>query len=139
MMSVKIAAKAAPDDYFKLVTRFPLVHIRDGNHLRAAQEVLDRLLGQNLSPGAQEYLDVLTDLIEAYEEQHVPIPDASEADVLRGLMHANRLSQPRLARAVGIAQSTLSAVLTGHRSLTKAQIVKLARFFHVSPAAFLPA
>jgi plasmid maintenance system antidote protein VapI len=29
--------------------------------------------------------------------------------------------------------------LNGNRSLTKEQVIKLAKFFHVSPAAFLPA
>ena len=82
---------------------------------------------------------MLTDLVEAYEEGRVPIPDASEADVLRELIRANGLSRPKLARAVGMAQSTISAVLGGARSLTKGQVVKLARFFRVSPAAFLPA
>ncbi len=88
--------------------------------------------------GTQEYLDVLTDLVAAYEDEHVPMPDVSEADVLRELMRSNRLSQMELAKAVGMAQSTVSAVLTGARSLTKGQILKLAKFFGIAPAAFLP-
>jgi len=44
----------------------------------------------------------------------------------------------QLAKAVGMAQSTVSAVLTGARSLTKGQILKLAEFFGIAPAAFLP-
>ncbi len=119
--------------------RFPLTHIRNDGHLNAAQEVIDRLLQEDLDEGAQEYLDALTDLVESYEEEHVPIPDASEADVLRELMRSNGLSQARLQKAVGISQSTISAVLNGTRSLTKDQVVVLGRFFHVSPAAFLPA
>ena len=87
----------------------------------------------DLDSGAEEYLAVLTDLVEAYEDEHHPIPDASEADVLRELMRSNGFSQPKLAKEVGIAQSTLSAVLNGTRSLTKGQVVTLARFFHVSP------
>jgi HTH-type transcriptional regulator / antitoxin HigA len=89
--------------------------------------------------GEQAYLDVLTDMIEDCEEKHVAIPDASEADVLRELMRSHDLSQPKLAKAVGIAQSTISAVQTGNRTLTRAHVVMLARFFNVSPAAFLPA
>ena len=138
-MAVKTSARTLPDSYFKLVKRFPLTHIRDDAHLAEAQKRIDRLLEEDLDDGGQAYLDVLTDLVEAYEEERVPIPDASEADVLRELMRANGLSQPKLARAVGMAQSTISAVLGGARSLTKGQVVKLARFFHVSPAAFLPA
>ena len=138
-MAGKIAARMLPDTYFALVKRFPLTHIRDDDHLEAAQEVIDRLLEEDLDEGAREYLDALTDLVETYEDEHVPIPDASEADVLRELMRSNGLSQAKLAKAVGISQSTISAVLNGTRSLTKEQVVTLARFFHVSPAAFLPA
>jgi HTH-type transcriptional regulator/antitoxin HigA len=131
------AARTLPGSYFKLVKRFPLTHIRDDHHLGAAQVVIDRLLQEDLDEGAQEYLDALTDLVETYEEEHVPIPDASEADVLRELIRANGLSQARLQKAVCISQSTISAVLNGTRSLTKEQVVALARFFRVSPAAFL--
>jgi antitoxin component HigA of HigAB toxin-antitoxin module len=87
---------------------------------------------------SSEYLDVLTDLIEQYEADHEPIPDASEADVLRLLMESNGLSQMALARKVGISQSTVSAVLHGTRSLTRDQVITLARFFNVGPGAFLP-
>jgi HTH-type transcriptional regulator/antitoxin HigA len=57
---------------------------------------------------------------------------------MRELMRSNGLGQTALARKVGIAQSTISHVLNGRRDLTKEQVVKLARFFNVGPAAFLP-
>jgi HTH-type transcriptional regulator/antitoxin HigA len=138
-MRINTRNRALPDTYFALVEQFPLTHIRDNSHLDAAQGMIDRLLRANLDKGAREYLAALTDLIEIYEDEHEPIPDASEADVLRELMRSNRLSQQKLAGQVKIPQSTLSAVLNGTRSLTKNQVITLARFFHVSPAAFLPA
>jgi HTH-type transcriptional regulator/antitoxin HigA len=138
-MAVETTKHRLPDTYFKLVKRFPLVHIRDDAHLRHASETINRLLQEDRDEGAEEYLDVLTDLVEAYESQHVLIPDASEADVLRELMRANGLSQLRLAQEVKISQSTISAVLTGARSLTKDQVLRLAKFFQVSPTAFMPA
>lgn len=137
-MAMKTARRILLDSYFKLVGRFPLSHIRDEDHLAAAQAMIDQLLQDDLDMGAQEYLDALTDLVEVYEVEHEAIPDASEAEVLHELMRSNRLSQARLAQEVGIAQSTISAVLNGARSLTKGQVVRLARFFHVSPAVFLP-
>jgi len=137
-MAVKPTARRVPDTYLKLVKRFPLIHIRDENHLDEALDVLNELLRQDRDDGTQEYLEVLTDLVAAYEDQYVPIPDVTEVDVLRELMRSNRLSQMELAKAVGIAQSTVSAVLTGARSLTKGQILKLAKFFGIAPAAFLP-
>jgi HTH-type transcriptional regulator/antitoxin HigA len=106
--------------------------------LDEALRLLNELLQQERDEGTQAYLDVLTDLVAMYEDEHVPMPDVSEADVLRELMRCNRLGQTELAKAVGIAQSTISAVLTGARSLTKQQILGLAEFFTIAPTAFLP-
>ena len=113
--------------------------IRDDAHLNQALAVVEELLKRDLDEGADRICSVLTGLIEAYESKAFPIPDASEADVLRELMRQNGLSQPALEEKVGIAQPTISAVLRGRRGLTKEQIVTLARFFHVSPEAFLRA
>jgi len=54
-------------------------------------------------------------------------------------MRSHSLKQAQLSKRVGIAQSTISAVLNGDRSLTKEQVVKLAKLFNVSPTVFLPA
>ena len=134
-----MAARALANTYFELVKQFPLTHIRDTDHLSAAQDVIDRLLQDKLDEGAQEYLDALTDLVAVYENEHEPIPDASEVEVLKELMRSNGLSQTKLAKETGIPRSTLAAMLSGRRSLTKGQVVTLARFFGVSPTVFLPA
>ena len=129
---------ANSSSYMKLIRVFPLRNIRNDKELALAHAVLDSLLRLDLDDDANDYLDVLTDLVEKYEREVHPIPDAPEADVLRLLMESNRLSQPELSKKVGLAQSTISAVLNGNRSLTREHIVKLATFFNVSPAAFLP-
>jgi hypothetical protein len=67
-MAVKTAGKALPDAYFAQVRKFPLTRIRDDAHLAEAHAVIDRLLEQCLDDGKQKYLDVLTDLVEAYED-----------------------------------------------------------------------
>jgi HTH-type transcriptional regulator/antitoxin HigA len=138
-MAVKAHARTMPDTYFRLVREFPLTRIRNHAHLAAAQNMIDRLLQTDLDKAEREYLDVLTDIVEIYEDEHCPIPDASAADVLRELMASNRLTQQQLAKRVKISQSTISAVLTGNRSLTSNQMIALAKFFHVSPGVFLPA
>ena len=136
-MAIKTPVKTVSGAYFGLVRQFPLTRIRGDAHLAEAREVIEQLLAKNLDAGAEDYLDVLTDLVEAYEAEHVSIPDASEADVLRELMRSNGLSQSMLAKKTKIAQSTISAVLNGVRKLTRSQVVKLARFFNVSSDAFL--
>ena len=99
-MAVKSATTPLPDTYFELVKKFPLTHIRNDEHLEEASAVIDLLLRKNLDHGEQEYLDVLTDMVEMYEDENVKIPDASESDVLRELMSANRLSQAKLSKLV---------------------------------------
>ena len=138
MAGTKANSRRIPDSYFDLVKRFPLVPIRDDNHLEEAQAALDKLLQVKRDQGSEAYFEVLTDLVEAYEEGNHEIEDASESSVLRLLMESNDLSQADLARRVGISASTISAVLNGARSLTKQQVVTLASFFHVSPSVFLP-
>ncbi len=137
-MGIKVIAPALPNSYFELVRRFPLVHIEDEHYLMHAQMMLDSLLCRNLDEGGQAYLDALTDLVGVYEDENESIPDAPAGDVLRELIASSGLSQQKLAGAVGMAQSTISAVLSGNRKLTTGQMVKLARHFHVPPAVFLP-
>jgi len=136
-MSAKTGIPVMPDTYFELVREFPLVHIQNDVHLHEAMAFLDGVLARKLDKGGQEYLDVLTDLVEAYERAHTAIPGASEADVLRELMNANRLSQARLSELTGIAQSTISDVLNERRGLTKEQIKILSRHFGVTMLAFM--
>lgn len=137
-MVVKNQQSSMPDSYFELVNRFPLTHIRSRKHLKQAIALVDALLQQSLDRGGQEYLDALSDLIGTYEDEHTPIPDASESDVLRELMRSSGHTQTTLSKAVSISQSTLSAILTGEREMTKSHMVALATFFNVPPSVFLP-
>ena len=137
-MIVKNQQSAMPDSYFELVKRFPLTHVRSRKHLGQAIALVDELLRKRPDRGAQEYLDALSDLIATYEDEHTPIPDASESDVLRELMRSSGRKQTALSKAVGISQSTLSAILTGEREMTKSHMVALAQFFNVPPSVFLP-
>src|SRR4051812_28536283 len=100
--------------------------------------MLNRVLAMRKDRGTELYLDALTDLIEHHEAGMEPLPDASAADVLRELMRQHGMTQQRLEAAVGITQSTISAVLNGKRPLTFDQVIAMADHFAVSPSAFLP-
>ena len=120
------------DRYLELVLAFPLASIKSKEHLDAAQEVMDRLLAQgDLEDGKEMYLDALSDLVAAYEDQHYPIAAASDADMLRHLMEAKVISQAHMSRETGIAKSTISEVLAGKRAFSRQMIRKLAGYFKV--------
>lgn len=98
--------------------------------------VLGRLASKERpSSDEEKYAEVLITLIEAYEEEHHAIPEASAVEVLRALMEANGLRQKDLAPSLG-TESIVSEILSGKRELNKRQIEKLSKRFHVSPAVF---
>lgn len=124
--------------YILKVMEFPLTSIRDDQHLAEARKVLNRLVMADLDKGSQDYLDALTDLVEKYEDKYVSIPDAPAQDVLRLLMESNKVSQNKLAKEVGIPQSTISEILAGTKQMNVSHMVKLSAVFGVEPAVFMP-
>ena len=98
--------------------------------------VLDKLASkENPTREEEKYAEVLMTLIEAYEEEHHAIPDASPIEVLRALMDANDLHQKDLVPIFG-SESFASEVLRKKRALNKNHIEKLSKRFNVSPAVF---
>ncbi|HXY23917.1 MAG TPA: hypothetical protein VEI73_04655 [Candidatus Acidoferrum sp.] len=98
--------------------------------------VLDKLASKdNPTSEEEKYAEVLLTLIEAYEEEHHFIPDASPLEVLRALMDANDLRQKDLVPIFG-SESIVSEVLHKKRGLNKTHIEKLSKRFRVSPAVF---
>jgi HTH-type transcriptional regulator/antitoxin HigA len=81
------------------------------------------------------YAELLTLLIETYEEEAYSMPDVPPVDILRELMEANNLKQKDLASLLG-SESIVSEVLSGRRELNKHHIQKLSERFKVSPALF---
>ena len=81
-------------------------------------------------------LEVIGDLIAAYEAREVPVPDAAPREVLRLLIASNGLTQFDLRAELG-GQSVVSAILNGKRAVNARQAKALGARFRVSPAAFL--
>lgn len=113
-----------------------LIHpIRTKADHGTALKRIEELWGAKRNTPEGDELDILVDLVEAYENRHHRVPDTGPVGVLRHLMEANSLTQRDLPE-IG-AQSVVSAVLTGKRSLNARMIAALAKRFHVSPSAFI--
>ena len=125
------------DRYLELVRRFPLRPIRSDEELAGAVRMVDSLLDRrDLAPEEKDYVEVLGDLIHQYEGDAHPMPPVSDAEMIRHLIEAKGVSQTEVSRATGIADSTISEVLRGKRSLNRKHIGTLARYFNVSPDVF---
>jgi HTH-type transcriptional regulator/antitoxin HigA len=99
----------------------------------AALEAL--LAKRNRTAGENRIVELLTLLIEDFEEKNYALPHASPRDVVRHLMESNGLRQADLVDVFG-AESTVSEVLNGKRDLAKSHIEKLSARFQVSPEVF---
>ena len=122
----------------KMIERGAPHLIRTEEQLAAYTKALYRLTSESRPTRTQvEAIELLTLLIERYEEAHYPIPQASPADVLRFLLDQHGLRQRDLAVELG-GESVVSEVLSGKRKLNAAHIEQLSKRFHVSPAVFFP-
>jgi HTH-type transcriptional regulator / antitoxin HigA len=112
--------------------------IRSEEQLEAYTKALYRLTAERRQTAAQmEAIELLTLLIERYEEEHYATPEAAPADVLRFLLEQHGLKQRDLAKEMG-GESVVSEVLSGKRKLNTAHIEQISKRFHVSPAVFFP-
>ncbi len=132
-------ATPAAKPYLTLLSRFRLRPLASEADLRQALALADELFDRgDLGKAEEEYLDVLCDLIEAYEDEHHPIPDVSGRDMLRFLISQRAVTQQRVAREAGIENSTLTALLNGRRQMTIKHMERFASYFGVNAAVFLP-
>jgi HTH-type transcriptional regulator/antitoxin HigA len=97
-------------------------------------EELDRK-GRRMSAAERRMAELLTLLIEDFEERHYALQSSSPIDVLNELMLANNLKQKNLLDVFG-TPSIASEVLSGKRRLNAEHIRKLSRRFKVSPEIF---
>jgi len=91
---------------------------------------------EGLSAEEKELAELLTVLIDEYEERRYPVPNASPRRILQHLMEARSLTQKDLWKTFG-SKGITSEVFHGKRAISKAQARKLAEFFHVNAELFI--
>jgi len=101
----------------------------------ALLEELDHKSGR-LTPAEQRLAELLTLLIENFEEKRYVFKPATAVEALEELMEANSLKQKDLVDIFG-TPSIISEVVNGKRKLTTEHIRRLSRRFQVSPELFL--
>jgi len=102
--------------------------------IRALEELDSK--GSRLSAAERRLADLLTLLIEDFEEKHYALKPADPVTVIEELMAANGLKQKDLLDVFS-TPSIVSEVLHGKRQLTTEHIRRLSRRFHVSAEIFI--
>ena len=81
-------------------------------------------------------LELTSDLVSRYEQEHHPIEAADPKDALRFLTESRGMKQEDLSSVV--PQRNLSEILAGKRKISAAMAGKLCSFFCISRAIFVP-
>jgi HTH-type transcriptional regulator / antitoxin HigA len=124
-------------EYGSLLKKVAPKVIRTERENEAYTEILYELdqRSKRLTAAEKELAELLTLLIEDFEEKRYPIPRAKPVDVVRFLMEQHNLLQKDLVGVFG-TRSIVSEVLSGKRELNKEHISRLSARFHVSPEVF---
>jgi HTH-type transcriptional regulator / antitoxin HigA len=127
---------AAAVDYGTLLSEIKPEVVHDEAQNQIYIQRLEQLTSKTMvSPAEEKLIQLLMVLVEEYENKHYPVSAAAPLDVLRHLMEVHELRQKDLVDVFG-AESTVSDVLKGKRDITKDQVRRLSKRFHVSPAVF---
>jgi HTH-type transcriptional regulator/antitoxin HigA len=136
----KTKTKTAFDtrQYGELLARVAPVVIRNEQEYDRAITSIDELVdkGKDITPEEDRLLDLLSLLVEQYEEEHYDIVDAAPHEVLQHLMEARDLAQKDLVPLFG-SSGRASEAINGVRPISKSQAKALAQYFKVSAELFI--
>lgn len=109
---------------------------------RAIMQRIDELLkvvSNETSPNDPNFieLDILSEMVEMYEEIHYPIDTPSLVDVIKLRMYEMNLTQSKLAELIGVSASRVSEYLNGKSEPTLQVAKQLHKKLNISPAIIL--
>ena len=112
--------------------------IHNDEELEMYTEALFRLTAlESPSSSELEAIELLTLLVERYEQEHYFVPEADPVSVVRVLIEHQHLTQRDLVPQFG-SESAVSMFMTGQRSLTLAQVRRLSDRFKIPADVFIP-
>ena len=102
----------------------------------AAILLAESLEHRQRTPEEDALLELLTILIEKFEEDRYPLPTGRADRMLVHLMEARNMKQEELVGVIG-SRGVVSEIVNGKRSISKAQAKVLGELFNVSPSLFI--
>lgn len=124
----------------ELIRGFRLRPIRSKEDYETALSVIEPLMMRDdLAEDEEEYADVLSALIEDYEDEHFPTRDVSGVEVLLMLIESSGRTQAQIAKEAGLSESTVSEILKGKRGIGRKHMEAFGRVFKIDPGVFMTA
>jgi HTH-type transcriptional regulator/antitoxin HigA len=108
----------------------------DEEHERLTALLLELDEREDRTPEEDALAEVVTLLIEDYEEKRYPLPRVSPHESLKALMEERSLKHKDIWPVLG-NKGAATEILSGRRSISKAQAKRLAEFFRVPVDLFI--
>mgnify|MGYP000923007167 CR=1 FL=1 len=98
--------------------------IRSERDYEAALHEIEQLFDASTGSPEADRLDVLTTLVEAYESQHYPMPQADPVEMLKYYMESRGLTRADIEPFIG-SRARVAEILNRKRPLTLEMIRRL--------------
>jgi len=130
----------APESYAELVRLYPPRKIRDALELENATEVADWISLRAENDAQLDYLELLGDLLDEYENRaksRKHDEKSSPLELLNYLVEENKITTRELGKILEVDHSVAARILKDERKITVDHAKKLADRFKLRPEAFL--
>ncbi len=124
--------------YGRLLAQATPSVITTKTELQHVETEIGKLLrkGDSMTPEEERLLDLLSALVERYEDETEDFPASPPHRLLQFLLAQNDLPQSDLVKVFGSSERVMEAV-NGKRNISKAQAKTLGAFFNVAPELFI--
>lgn len=134
----KLSFTCRPATFEGLIKHHPPRPIHDEVGYRNTVEVVDVLAGQKLNRDQDDYLLLLSALVERFEAETLPKRSRPTGlAMLKYVLEESDLGGDDLAKIIGVDRSVAYRILQGERGLTASHIKSLCVRFGVSADLFI--
>lgn len=127
--------------YTELVAILPPRPLHDAIDYDNAVEMMGNLIGYNLNPDQEDYLDALGVFVDLYEKEHeetqMDTSHLTGLDMLKHLLNEHNMTGADLSRLLGASRTLGAMILRGERSLTADHARLLGKQFKVEAGLFI--
>lgn len=109
--------------------------IKDMEQYKEYCDILEELI-LNDNKATKDEVELLTLLIEKWDNEHNTFDDSDPIELLKALMEEHNLKAKDLVEILNLSKGTVSKILNYHKGLSKDTIRKLADYFKLSQEAF---
>jgi HTH-type transcriptional regulator/antitoxin HigA len=127
----------APETYEELVRLYLPRPIHDQIERENATEVADWIAIRAKNKDQLDYLEILGDQLDKYENGGKPDKTSSPLEILNYLGEENGITTRELGKILGIDHSVAARILKGERTITVDHAKSLGARFKMDPKAFL--